>query len=72
MIYICECCGKEWQHSIDAYKCEAKCLGMTYGKYKSFYKDFESLEKLKEHILINHQIKEFGRMQYENIESLSR
>ena len=61
MIHGCECCGKEWECSIDDFKCEAKCLGMTYEKYKQFYKDHKSLGKLKEHILINH-LKELERM----------
>ena len=36
-IYICECCGKEYQRSTDAYKCEEKCLGMNHESYKRTY-----------------------------------
>ena len=34
LIYVCEYCGKEYKHSIDAYKCEANCLGMDFENYK--------------------------------------
>lgn len=36
-IYICEVCGTEYHSSKDAFKCEAKCLGLTYEQYKEYH-----------------------------------
>ena len=36
-VYICECCGKEYSNSMDAYKCEANCLGIDIESYKKIY-----------------------------------
>lgn len=47
-IYICECCGKEYLRSIDAYKCEVECLEIPFESYKKIYteKAYERDKKL--------------------------
>lgn len=35
-IYICEMCGTEHRSCNEAYKCEAKCLGLTYEQYQKY------------------------------------
>ena len=35
--YTCECCGKEYQRSMDAYRCEVKCLRMDIESYRKIY-----------------------------------
>lgn len=36
--YVCEVCGTEYGKCTDAYKCEAKCLNLTYGQYECYTK----------------------------------
>lgn len=35
-VYICEFCHSEYKTSSEAYKCEAKCLGLTVEQYKEY------------------------------------
>lgn len=35
-VYMCDFCNKEYNRSIDAYKCEAEHLGLTIDEYKEY------------------------------------
>ncbi len=37
-VYVCDFCNKEYKNSMDAYKCEAKHLGLTIDEYKKYMK----------------------------------
>ncbi len=45
-IYICEFCGSEHKTSMDAFLCEATCLGLTSEQYQ----EYNDLLKKERHV----------------------